>query len=119
MVQYGVGGGGAVAHVAVAEGQDENFVDGGGENLLKGLVGSVVLVEDGGGNVMGEAEVGDMGPRRDRWDGGLSDGFDRSDEERGRERCLHDGGGAVSCSSPSVPQPRFDWTDAAFEFNFK
>ena len=28
-------------------------------------------------------------------------------------------GEAVSCSSPSVPQPRFDWTDAAFEFNFK
>ena len=25
----------------------------------------------------------------------------------------------VSCSSPSVPQPRLDWTDVAFEFNIK
>ena len=25
----------------------------------------------------------------------------------------------MSCSSPSVPQIRFDWTDASFEFNFK
>ena len=28
-------------------------------------------------------------------------------------------GETVSCISPSVPQPRLDWMDAAFEFNFK
>ena len=28
-------------------------------------------------------------------------------------------GGEVSYSSTSVPQTRFNWTDAAFEFNFK
>ena len=66
MVQNGAGGGGAVSHVAVAEGTDENFVDGGDENFPKGLVGLVVLVENGGGDVMGVAKVGDLGPRRDR-----------------------------------------------------
>ena len=28
-------------------------------------------------------------------------------------------GETMGCSSPSVPHPRFDWTDAVFEFNFK
>ena len=28
-------------------------------------------------------------------------------------------GETVSCKSPSVLHPSFDWTDAAFEFNFK
>ena len=28
-------------------------------------------------------------------------------------------GDTVSFRSPSVPYPRFDWTDAEFEFNFK
>ena len=61
MVQDGAGGGGAVFHVAVAEGTDENFVDGGDENLSKGRVGAIVILEDFGGNVMGVAKVGDLG----------------------------------------------------------
>ena len=28
-------------------------------------------------------------------------------------------GETVSCSSTSVPQPRFNWKDAAFQLNFK
>ena len=28
-------------------------------------------------------------------------------------------GETVSCRSPNVTHPRFNWTDAAFEFNFK
>ena len=31
-------------------------------------------------------------------------------------RIPHSGDGE---SGPSVPHPRFDWTDAAFEFSFK
>ena len=61
VIQYGAGGGGAIADVAVAEGTDEHFVDGGNEHLLKGLVGGIVLVEYCGGNVMGVAKVGDLG----------------------------------------------------------
>ena len=45
----------------MAEGTDEHFVDSGDENFPKGLVDSIVLVEDGGGNVMGAAEVGGLG----------------------------------------------------------
>ena len=35
------------------------------------------------------------------------------------ESVAYTAGEAVSCRSPSVPHPRFDWTDAAFYFNFK
>ena len=35
------------------------------------------------------------------------------------ESVVYTEGDMVSFSSPSVPQPRFDWTDAGFEFNFK
>ena len=48
----------------VAEGPDKHFFDCGDEHLPKGLVGSVVLVEDGGGNVMGVSKIGDLGARR-------------------------------------------------------
>ena len=82
--QDGAGGGGAVSHVAVTEGTDENFVNGGDKNLPKGLVGLVVLIEDGGVNVMGVAKVDDLGARRNIWDGGLGAGVDRSDEGHGR-----------------------------------
>ena len=92
MVQDGVGGGGAVAHVEVAEGTDEHFVDRWDEHFPKGLVGAIVLFEDDGGNVMGVAKVGDMGDWRDRWDGGLGTGVDRSDEGRGEECFVHDRG---------------------------
>ena len=66
MVQDGAGGGGAIAHVAVAEVMDKNFVNGGDEILSKGLVGAIVLVEDCGGNVMGVAKVGGLGARSGR-----------------------------------------------------
>ena len=92
MVQYVAGGGGAVAHIEVSEGTDEHFVDGGDETFLKGLVGLVVLVEDSDGNIMGVAKVGDMGSRRNRWDGRLGTGVDQSNEVRGQECCIHDGG---------------------------
>ena len=88
----GAGGGGVVAHVAVAEGTDEHFVNGRDEHFPKGLVGAIVIVEDGGGNLMGVAKVGEVGARRDIWYGGLSGGVDRSDEGRGREWCVHSGG---------------------------
>ena len=61
MVQDGTGGSGSVAQVSVAEGTDEHFGDGGDDHLRKGLVSLAVLGEDGGGNVMGVAKVGDLG----------------------------------------------------------
>ena len=45
----------------MAEGPDENFVDGGNEHFPKGLVSSAVLAEDSGGDVMGVSKVGDLG----------------------------------------------------------
>ena len=60
-----MGGGGAIAHVSVTEGPDEHFINGGDEHLPKGLVSLVVVVKDGGGNVMGVSKVGDIGARRD------------------------------------------------------
>ena len=48
-----MGGGGAVSHILMAEGLDEHFVDGGNEHLPKGSVGLVVIVEEGGDDVMG------------------------------------------------------------------
>ena len=35
------------------------------------------------------------------------------------ESVAYTSGDTVSYSIPSVPQPRFDWTDAGFEYNFK
>ena len=49
----------------MAERPDEHFVEGVNGNLPKGLVGLVVLVEDGGGDVMGVSKVGDLGDRCD------------------------------------------------------
>ena len=83
MIQDGAGGCGDIAPIAVEEGTDEHFVDGGDEHMTKGLVGAVVLVEDGSGNIMGVAKVGDLGARRDIWDGGIGAGVDRNDEGRG------------------------------------
>ena len=84
MIQDGAGGGGAVAHVAVAEKTGGNFVDGGDEHLSKGLVGAIVLVEDCDGDVIGVSKVGDMGNRHDIWDGGIGSKVNRRDEIRGR-----------------------------------
>ena len=32
---------------------------------------------------------------------------------------VYTAGETVNCRTLSVPHPRFDWADAAFEFNFK
>ena len=59
--------------------------------MLKGLVGTIVLVEDCGGNVTGVLKVGDIGARSVRWDGGLGAGVNRSDESIGLDFCVHGG----------------------------
>ena len=105
MVQDGAGGGGDVAHLAVAEVTDEHFVDGGNEHFPKVLVGLVVLVEGGGGDVMGVEKVCDLGARHNRWDGWLGAGVYRGDEGRGRECCIHSGGdGELQQSKCSAAQ---------------
>ena len=83
MVQDGAGGGGSIAHISVAEVTDEHFVDVGDEHLKKGLVSLMVLVKDCGCDIMGVAKVGDLGGRRDRWDGRLGAGVKRSNETCG------------------------------------
>ena len=35
------------------------------------------------------------------------------------ESVAYTAGGTVRCSSPSVPHPRFYWTDVAFKLSFK
>ena len=87
-----MGASAAISHVAVADRTDEHLVDGSDENFLKGLDGAIVLVENGCGNVMGVAKVGDLGDRRDRWNGGIVDGVNWSNESRGRDCCVHGGG---------------------------
>ena len=65
MIQNGAGGGGSVSHVSLAEVPDEYCVNVGDSHLKKGLVGLVVLVKDGIGNVMVVSQVGDLGAGRD------------------------------------------------------
>ena len=89
MVQDGAGDGGAVAHVAVAEGTDENFVNRVDEHFSKGLVRAIVIIEDCGSNVIGVSKVGDLGARHGRWNGGIGARVNRSDESRGQECCVH------------------------------
>ena len=48
----------------MAEGPGEHFVDSGDEHFPKCLVGSVVLIEDDGGDVVGISKVVDLGARR-------------------------------------------------------
>ena len=109
MVQYGAGGGDAIAHVAAAEGTDENFVDGNDEHLSKGLVVVIILIEDCGGNFMGVAKVGNLGTQRNRWDGGLGAGVNQRDESRGQECCVHDGGNSeFQYSKCAAAQVRLD-----------
>ena len=110
MVQDGTSGGGAVFQEAVTKRTDENFVDGGDENLPKSLVGATVLVEDGGGNIMGVRKVGELKAQRDVWDVWLGAGVERSDERRGRECCVHGGGESdwkkSKCSAAQVQLDR-------------
>ena len=61
MIQDCTGGCEAVYDVLVLEGVDEHFVGGGEKNLLKSLVGVIVLVEECGGGVEIIAKFGDLG----------------------------------------------------------
>ena len=51
----------AVSDVLVSERAYEHFINGGKKNLLKSLVGAVVLVEEYGGGVKSIAKFGDLG----------------------------------------------------------
>ena len=70
MLQDSTGGCEAVSDVLVSEREDEHFIDGGKKNLLKSLVGAVVLVEECGGGVESIAKFGDLGTSGVGWDVG-------------------------------------------------
>ena len=60
----------AVSNVLVSERAYEHFADSGKKNLLKSLVGAVVLVEECGGCVESIAKFGNLGASGVRWDDG-------------------------------------------------
>ena len=68
MVQYGTGICEAVSDVLVSERAYEYFVDSGKNNLLKSLVGAVVLVEECVRCVESIAKFGDLGASGVGWD---------------------------------------------------
>ena len=70
MVQDCTGGCEAVSDVLVSERADEHFVDGGEKNLLKSLVGTIILVEECGGGVESIVKFGDLGTSGVGWDDG-------------------------------------------------
>ena len=70
MVQYGTGICEAVSDVLVSERAYEYFVDSGKNNLLKSLVGAVVIVEECGRGVESIAKFGDLGASGVGWDVG-------------------------------------------------
>ena len=70
MVQDVTGGCEAVSDVIVSERGYEHFVDGGQNNLSKGLVSAVVLVEECGRGVESIANFGDLGASGVGWDVG-------------------------------------------------
>ena len=76
MVQDCTGGCEAVSDALVSERADENFVDGGKKNLLKCLVGAVVLVEEFGGVVESIAKFCDLGASGVSWGDGYRAGVD-------------------------------------------
>ena len=84
MVQDGTGSCEAVSDVLVSERAYENFVDGGKKNLLKSLVGAVVLVEECGGGVESIAKFGDLGASGVGWDVGCRSGVDGHDKSSDR-----------------------------------
>ena len=68
MVQDGTGRCEDVSDVLVSERVYEHFVDGGKKNLLKSLVGAVVLIEECGRGVESIAKFGDLGASGVGWD---------------------------------------------------
>ena len=70
MVQDGTGRCEAVSDVLVSERAYGYFVDGGKNNLLKSLVGAVVLVEECSRGVEIIAKFGDLGTSGVGWDVG-------------------------------------------------
>ena len=70
MIQDCTDGCEAVSGVLVSERADEHFFDGGKNNLLKCLVGAVVLVEECGGGVESISKFSDLGARGVGWDDG-------------------------------------------------
>ena len=59
-----------VSNLLLSEIADEHFVDGGKKDLLKILVGAVVLVEECGGGVESIAKFGDLGASGVDWGDG-------------------------------------------------
>ena len=80
MVQDCTGGCEVVSDVIVSERADEHFVDGGKKNLLKSLVGAVVLVEECGDSVEIIDKFGDLGASGVGWNDGYRAGFDGHDK---------------------------------------
>ena len=76
MFQDGTGSCVAVSDLLVSERVYENFVDCGKKNLLKILVGAVVLVEECCGGVESIAKFGDLGASGVGWDVGCRSGVD-------------------------------------------
>ena len=84
MIQDSTGGCEAISDVCVSEGADECLVYSREKNFLQGLVGAVVLVEEGGGGVESIAKFGDLGASGVGWDDGYRSGVDGHDEGGGR-----------------------------------
>ena len=76
MAQDGTGRREAVSDVLVSERAYEHFVDGGKQNLLKSLVGAVLLVEECGRGIRSIAKFGDLGASGVGWDVGCRAGVD-------------------------------------------
>ena len=70
MIQDYTGSCETVSNVLVSERAYEHFVGGGKNNLLKSLVGAVVLVEECGGGVESIAKLCDLGASGVGWDDG-------------------------------------------------
>ena len=84
MVQDCTGGCEAVSDVLVSEGADEHFVDGGEKNLLKSLVGMIILVEECGGGVESIAKFSDLVASGVGWDDGYRARVEGKDKRYGR-----------------------------------
>ena len=80
MVQDGMGSCEAVSDVLVSERVYEHFVDGGKKNLLKILVGTVVLLEECSGDVKSKVKFGDLGASVVCWDVGYKAGVEGNDK---------------------------------------
>ena len=84
MVHDFTGGCEDISNVLVLEGADEHFVDGGEKNVLKSLVGMIVLVEECGGGVESILKFGDLGASGVCWDDGYRSRVDGHDKRDGR-----------------------------------